>query len=151
LTFAGCDYHNNTGTTGDAIDAGIGRAIGRAVAAAEAMNKPLMFQIITDGGVYAPQSANYERVWVGDANQHSLSILGYFHPTRPVEQIRLQVGHYTKGGQVEQGTLIGAGPEKMAAAVILNYLNSMGRIDQFEAVSGTRLQANEIDQLLVFA
>jgi hypothetical protein len=150
ITIGDCDYHNNTGTKGDATDLAIGQSIGRAVAAAQLLNKPLLIQIITDGGIYSPRSDNYERVWVGDANQHSLSVLAYFDPNKAVRMRQLQVGNYTDSGQVESTTFIGSGPEKMALGVLLNYLYLTGNMDRFEAASGTRLAPDEMDKLLVF-
>jgi hypothetical protein len=150
ITIGNCDYHDNTVTTGDAKDLAIGQSIGRAVAAAHLLKKPLLIQIITDGGIYSRRSDNYERAWTGDANQHGLSVLAYFHPSKPVKLRQVQVGHYTDGGQVEQSTFIGSGPEKMALGVLLNYLSLTGNMDRFEAASGTRLAPDEIDKLLVF-
>lgn len=150
ITIDNCDYHDNTGTTGDTKDLEIGQAIGRAVKTASILRKPLMFQIITDGGVYAPTSQNTERRWVGDSGQHSLSVLGYFDPNKNVEQRQLQVGSYTPSGKVNQETFIGANPDRMAQAVLLNYLHLQGLSSMYESVAAGRLQANEIDQLLVF-
>lgn len=150
ITIGGCDYHDNTQNTGDSKDLEIGIAIGRAVHAAYILKKPLMFQVITDGGIYTNESQNYERIWVGDKNEHSMSILGYFHPTKAVQPRKLQVGHYTDAGTVELNSFVGGGPERMAQGVLVNYLNLHNSIDQFEAVANARLQTNEIDELLVF-
>ncbi|MGE0528538.1 MAG: hypothetical protein AB7G93_01075 [Bdellovibrionales bacterium] len=151
ITFSNCDYHDNTQTTGDAKDLEIGVAIGRAVHAAHLLKKPLFYQIITDGGVYAPGSDNYDRRWVGDRNQHSLTVVGYFDPNRDVELRRAQVGRYTPNAEVDQKTFIGDKPEKMVPAVLANYLHVQGLSGQIEAISGIRLQNSELDKMLVFA
>lgn len=150
ITIGNCDYHDNTGTTGDAKDLEIGQAIGRAIQAAYILKKPLFIQIITDGAVYAQESNNFERRWKGDSNQSSLSVLGYFHPTRAVQLKKQQVGYYTDTGLVEMKTSVGPGPERMALGTLINYLNLHGAVGQFESVADTRLQPNEIDELLVF-
>ncbi len=151
ITIDGCDYHDNTQVTGDAKDFEIGRSIGNAVHAAYVLNKPLFFQIVSDGGVYASSSDNYERRWVGDDPLHSLSVMGYFNPKKPVEQRRLQIGHYTDNAKVEFKTIVGEKPEKMAVAVIANYLELNGLLGQAEALTGLRLQPYDTDQMLAFA
>lgn len=151
ITIDGCDYHDNTQTTGDNKDFEIGRSIGNAIHAAYALSKPLFFQIVSDGGVYATSSDNYERRWVGDAPLHSLSVMGYFNPKKVVEQRRLQVGHYTNNAEVEFKTIVGEKPEKMAVAVIANYLELNGLLGQAEALTGLRLQPYDTDQMLAFA
>jgi len=151
LTLEDCDYHTQSEDKGAAKDLEFGQRLGRAIHAAYLLKTPLMFQIITDGGVYAKPSDDYNRAWVGDANQHSLSVIGYFNPKGNLSLRKQQVGRYTQEAQVDTTTSIGKGPEKMVSGVIANYLNISGQMSHIEALTGIRLQANEIDELLVFA
>jgi hypothetical protein len=146
-----CDYHDNTQATGDAKDLEIGRSLGRAVAAASLLKKPLFVQIITDGGITTPVSNNYERVWLGDQNQHSLSVFAYFDPEREVKLRKQQVGAYTDKAKVDQTTEIGKGTERMVLSTLANYLYLNGQLGQFESVSGVRLKEKDLEELLVFA
>ena len=68
------------------------------------LNKPLFFQIITDGGVSAPPGT---RNWNSDSNQRSMTIVGFFDPKGAPKQRRIQVGEYTDGGVVNQEITIG--------------------------------------------
>ncbi len=149
ITIDGCDYHDGGFATGDRKDLEIGLKIGRAIHAAHLLKKPLMFQLITDGGVTAPGSDNFDRSWRGDSNQRSMSVLGFFHPEKSVKMRRQQTGSYTDGGVVEIATDFGKGPEKMVTAVLLNYLEAHGQIGMAEQVLGRRVGSYEIDELLV--
>ncbi|MCB0361812.1 MAG: hypothetical protein KDD35_03785 [Bdellovibrionales bacterium] len=151
ITIGGCDYHDNTQTTGDNKDLEIGLSIGRAISVAFSLGQPLFFQIITDGGIYAQSSQNFERVWAGDSNQHSMSVVGFFNPKGNVQLRKAQIGHYTPGGQVDQTTIIGSGPEKMAVGVLANYLYLNNLLDQFNQITGLRMKASDIEDLLVFS
>jgi hypothetical protein len=145
-----CDYHDKTGTTGDRKDLEIGGKIGRAVAAAAALNSPLYIQVITDGGVYAPDTG-FERRWIGDSNQRSMSVVGLFDPQGPVKQRRDQVGAYLKTGIIDQTTMVGASSQKMIYGVVANYLNLHNRMGEFADLIGNRgMSKAEIESLLIF-
>ena len=151
ITIDGCDYHDNTGTTGDAKDLEIGRAIGRAVHSAYLLGKPLFFQVISDGGIQTPVSQNFERVWEADENLHTLSVIGYFDPRKQVEQVRQQVGSYGAGGQVDLDTFMGKGTDKMVLGVLANYLNVQGQLGRINEITGQRPTKEELEKLLIFA
>lgn len=150
ITIGGCDYHDNTQATGDNKDFEIGQAIGRAVHAAQILQKPLFFQIISDGSVYATESNNYERIWRGDANQHSISVFGMFKPHKNVENRRLQLGHFTPQGQIDMDNPIGKGPEKMVVSALATYLHMNGMAGSIEALTGIRVPDYELDEMLLF-
>ncbi len=151
ITIEGCDYHVPPFENADLKDFEIGELIGRAVHAAFVLKKPLFIHIITDGGVSANASDNYERKWTADSNQRSMSVLGYFDPSTPVAFNKHQVGYYTNDGVVDLVTNpLGLGVEKMALGVLANYLYLHGRLDELEKISGARLQPNEIKEFLVF-
>lgn len=153
FTIPNCDYHQpDQPQLAVAKDAEIGAALGKIIASAHALKKPVFVQVITDGGVYSQASDNYERKWVGDANQHTMSLMAYYHPTKPVEQRRLQLGHFTsKEATVEFKTPVGKDTESAAKAVIVNYLHLQGLTGQIEQLTGLRLQPQEIEALLAFA
>jgi hypothetical protein len=151
ISIGGCDYHDRSQVTGDRKDLEIGIAIGNAVRMAALLKKPLMFQIITDGSVYAPSSANFERVWVGDSNVRSLSILGYFNPVKKPELRQIQLGSYTKFGVVDQETEMGKGPGQMITSVLANYLSANNQLGKLGSILGRDLTSDELDRLLIFA
>ncbi len=150
ITIEDCDYHDGTQETGDRKDEEIGSEIGKAISLAHKLGKPLFIQIITDGGVYA-SSDSYDRAWIGDQNQHSLSVMAYFDPTGSAEQQRLQLGHYTDSGVLSQTDNPVKDEEAMVKAVMANYLSVQGLLGQFENLTGLRGRADEIDPLICFS
>ena len=148
ITFGGCDYHDGGQTSGDAKDRETGNEIGRAVQAAYNLGKPLVFQILTDGGIYSDDNT---RNWRGDDNSKSLSIVGCIRPTAAPNLMRKQIGHYTTGQGAASGTVIGGDPRKVAHAVFANYLQLSGRMDLLEnVVTRQELDPSLVDGLLLF-
>jgi hypothetical protein len=147
LTLGGCDYHDGTQTTGDGKDLDMGRQIGLAVEAAHQVQKPLFFQLLTDGGAYAETGT---RRWRGDAGDKSMTVIGYYNPAGAPTQRRIQVGNYTDGQGVDRSTLIGADPAKAAYAVFANYLNAVGKLADFELYAPGVFSSAELDSVLIF-
>lgn len=148
LTIGECDYHNRGQQFTDGKDREAGLQIGRAVEAAFRLNRPLFFQLITDGGVYANPNT---REWQGDDGTKSLTVIGFFDPKSPPQQRRLQVGQYGDGQAVDQTTLIGGEPAKAAYAVFANYLNACGKLGDFEKVAPRGFfNTQQMDEILIF-
>lgn len=147
ITVGGCDYHDGNSIRGNQKDLEMGQQIGRAVESAYRLKKPLFFQLLTDGGV---SSSPGTRDWVADSNVRSLTVIGFFDPKKAPEQKRLQVGEYTDGGTVNQQTLIGDEPSKVANAVLANYLSACGKMDEFEKVAQTVFRNADLDSVLIF-
>lgn len=152
ITIGDFDYHNKGQKFADGKDLEMGVQIGRAVELAHRTKTPLFFQILTDGGVSAKSGS---RDWEEDSNVRSMTVIGFYHPTRPPEQRRLQVGEYTAKGVVNQDNpLIGGGadqaPLKVADAVLANYLAACGKIGEYEKSSNGKFRNMEIDQVLIF-
>ena len=145
-----CDYHDRNPQRGEQKDLEIGMAIGRAISAAAAQKKPLFIQIITDGGVYAPDE-DHQRIWVGDSSVRSMTVIGYFDPVKRPTLIRTQVGAYTDGGVVDQTTLVGSNNKAMIRLVLANYLNLQGRLGELAAITGNQsLSTSDIDESIIF-
>jgi len=148
ITIGGCDYHDNTQTTGDAKDLEIGREIGRAVESAHRLGKPLFFEILTDGGVYAKDG---KREWLGDSGDRSLTVVGFYDPKGAPSQRRLQIGQYTDGQGIDRDSVIGSDGVKAAYAVFANYLAVCGRLGDFEKVAPRGIfTPSELDSMVVF-
>lgn len=148
VSVPGCDYHQLGQTFTDSKDLEIGQAIGRAVEAAAQLNKPLFFQILTDGGVSATSNT---RLWSSDSGDKSMTVIGYFNPSGAPQMRRTQVGRYTDGQGADRSTLIGGDPAKVAYAVFANYLSVIGRRGEFSNIAGRIFNSEaEIDSLLIF-
>lgn len=149
IVVSGCDYHDGTQTTGDNKDLETGQWIGRAVESAYRLGVPLMFELITDGGVYPRKGT---RVWLGDAGDKCMTIVGYYNPKKTPEMRRLQVGHYTAGQGAARDTFLGADTSKIAYASLANYLSVCGKLDLFgKLVPIAAFPADKIDETLLFA
>lgn len=147
ITFEGCDYHVGNREDGDAKDLEIGRAIGTAIHAADLNKVPLFFQIITDGGMTAQ---GFNRIWVADASNRAMTVLGYFNPNKPVEQIKLQLGHVSNDAETVTSNPISATADKGAISTLVNYLAVNNDLAALEKIF-SRMSVQEIDELLVFA
>ncbi len=148
LTVGGCDYHDGSQSTGDGKDREMGQQIGRAIEAAYRLKKPLFFQLITDGGVYADPGT---RNWRGDASIKSLTVIGFFNPSGAPSQRRTQVGSYVDGQAVDQTTTVGGEPAKVAYAVLANYLNACGKLKAFDQLAPRSFfSAAQMDEILIF-
>ena len=147
VAIGGCDYHDGTQTTGDNKDREIGQNIGRAVLLAHLYQKPLFIHILTDGGVYPRKGT---RIWLGDAGEKSLTVIGLYDPTGPRAMRRVQVGSYTKGQGVDRDHLIGADPGKVTNAVFANYLSAQNQLGLFEKFVPNFFSNSQLDSLLIF-
>ncbi len=147
LTIGGCDYHDSTSTTGDQKDLEIGQTIGRAVESAYQLQKPLFFQILTDGSVVASPGT---RIWSGDAGDKSLTVTGFYNPNKEPELIRSQVGSYTDGQSVDLDTVIGNDTIKVGYAVLADYLSACGKMDLFDEIASGVFTPTQRDSILHF-
>lgn len=132
ITIGDCDYHDGTQTKGDSRDRVIGIHIGRALQAAYELKRPFFFQLITDGGC---SNTPGTRLWVSDANEKCMSVIGYFNPTGPAKQRQLQIGHYTEGQGAEPTAVggMGSNPLKAAACAFANYLSLQTSPSEFSS------------------
>lgn len=147
-TLGGCDYHDGTQTSGDNKDLEMGLQIGRAIQLAYLLQKPLFFQLLTDGGCDAEIGT---RRWRGDSGDKCMTVIGYYHPTKTPEMLRLQVGHYTNGQGAERSTLIGSEPALVGYAVLANYLNVLGRLSEFRTLApGVFTTEAQLKSVLIF-
>ena len=148
LTFSGCDYHDNTQTTGDNKDLEIGTHIGRVIESAYRLKTPVFIQIITDGGIYPNKGT---RIWAGDTVDTCMSVMGYFNPNKAPElRAAPQIGAYTSGQGVDRSTLIGDNPTLAAYAAFANYLSVSGRIAEFEKFAPGIVSDRQLQSLLMF-
>lgn len=148
ITLGGFDYHDGTQTSGDAKDREMGVQIGRSIEAAYRMKTPLMFQLVTDGGVSAQRGS---RNWQSDAGDKSMTVLGYFNPKAAPKLIRTQVGHYTDGQGAERESFIGKNTSIVAYAAFANYLYLNGMIADFgKYIPNSEFPADKLNDILVF-
>lgn len=153
ISFGGCDYHDNTRTSGDRIDLNVGVQIGRAILAAFNLKRKLVFQIITDGGVVSSDGV----VWTSDSNgQRTFTLVGVVDPTGQTQQLQengmaKQLGYYTTATAVAGDSILGTDATMAAYATFANYLSVAGRLSDFsKLVSTVAVPTANIDKLLLF-
>lgn len=154
--FGGCDYHDNNPATKNTKDAEIGQAIGEAIALASKLNKPFMFQIITDGGVNV-SGTGVNAAATGDSGSKSMTVIGLFDPAVKDHYLsgrnsqNPQIGAYNMNGAGAVNSLVSTGgvaSPVVAAAVVANYLNVLGRLGEFSQY--TPVLGVDPQKLLVF-
>ena len=147
ITIPLCDYHDNSQATGDGKDLEAGREIGRAIEMAYRMKTPLVFQLLTDGGI---SSVPGTRIWVSDDQEKTMTLMGYYDPKSAPSMRRLQVGHFTNGQGAARNTLIGNDTTQVAFSIFANYLSIAGSMAAFAPIVGNRFPSDKINDVLIF-
>jgi hypothetical protein len=150
ITIGGCDYHDNTSTTGDAKDLEIGELIGQVVQLAKLKNKKLYIQVISDGSV---DSLAGTRIWRGDSGERSMSVIGYFDPdgkSNLLDKTKSQIGFYNNTQTADRSSLIGASPRLASYAAYANYLSITNQSDKLEVYLGNVFTRDEVKSVLLF-
>lgn len=147
-TIGGCDYHDGTSTTGDGKDRQMGETMGRSIELAHRLQRPLFFQLFTDGGCDAQVGT---RKWRGDSGDKCMTVIGFYHPKGAPKLKQVQVGSFTDGQGADRTTLLGSNPLLAAYAVFANYLNCIGQLGKFhDHVPGVFTGAGELDSVIIF-
>jgi hypothetical protein len=156
IVLGGYDYHNNTRTTGDAMDRELGQLIGAIVETAARKSKDVVVYVLTDGGVGtngAPDPTNGRPVWTGDNGERSSTLmLVYNKDQRPrMRNNRRQVGYFQANGAVNpQAMLTSNSVVNTSKAMVANYLalhGLEGKLEQVVSDDPFRLQ---LDSYLMF-
>lgn len=149
LSIGDCDYHDRGLENTEAKDLEIGTELGRSIELAHRHQKPLFIQVITDGG---NQTASGTRLWNSDTPQRTMSLIGYYHPEGALKyrtNKSMQIGNYANTQTVDKETLVGASAVFGGQAAFANYLNVIGRVDEFYKYS-PGFFANQVNDVLVF-
>jgi hypothetical protein len=156
IVLGGYDYHNNTRTTGDAMDRELGQLIGAIVETAARKQKDVVVYVLTDGGVGtngAPDPTNGRPVWTGDNGERSSTLmLVYKKDGRPaMRSNRRQVGYFQANGAVNPTAMLTSNSVvNTSKAMVANYLalhGLEGKLEQVVSDDPFRLQ---LDNYLMF-
>jgi hypothetical protein len=138
FTVGGCDYHDQSQTSGDAKDFEIGVRIGQYLKLAHLMGVPAAVMVYTDGGISANAGT---RQWAGDNNDTSGIVLVTYNPDSAggaFKFAKTQIQGYKNGGAENKGP-INASVQKAGLVVAANILELSGqaaRIDELFGVAG---------------
>lgn len=158
MEIGGCDYHDNSRTTGDNKDLEIGTTIGRVLATADALQKPVFIYVISDGAVSSAVSAASNAPWVSDRGESGVAYLLCYKPAaRPVTEgvagyPAWQINSFTNGQTVDTTatSVVGGDVEKAAAAVIANWLSASNQLSLVGQATNNKLTTAEVDRVLRF-
>ncbi len=156
IVLGGYDYHNNTRTSGDAMDRELGQMIGAIVQAAAVKQKDVVVYVITDGGVGtngAPDPVSGRAVWTGDNGERSSSfMLVYKKDGRPaMRSQKRQIGYFQANGAVNPTAMLTSNSvTNTAKAMVANYLALHGIEGQLERVVSDDPFRLQLDSYLMF-
>jgi len=162
ITLGGYDYHTGDRTTGDQRDILAGQCIGACLAYADAVGKPLMVYVFSDGSLFSNGSAEGtasvtingttvatggKGVWTGDNSSTAAAFVLVYNPTgapqlMPGRNGNPQIGAFQGSGSVQTGFRTPNGFTVNAAnnvtalvyTVLLNYMALHGETAFFQDV-----------------
>lgn len=157
LEIGGCDYHDNSRGTGDNKDQEIGTMIGRVLATAQALQKPVFIYVLSDGAVSSAVSNDPTAAWVSDRGESGVAYMLCYKPSgRPVtgggQGVNYMVGSFTNGQTVDtsSNSVVGGDTEKAAASVVANWLSASGQLSLVSQATNGKITTAEIDRIIKF-
>jgi hypothetical protein len=145
----GYDYHDGSRTTGDLKDLEAGQTIGKILAYAIRMGKPVCIVVVTDGGV----AGNKDGVWTSDSGVRSAALQFAYHPKGVVTTSGKdpQIGAYKADGTVNTNfNAISNNSSNLALAFTLNWLALRGEENKFTRIFPENELSRKIEDYLVF-
>lgn len=141
IVLGGYDYHSGNRADGETKNQHAGLIIGAIIAYADAVNTPVMINIISDGSLTSTGTADTSTAgrgklgWQGDSQQVAASIMLAYSPTgRPVTAMN-QIGSLNADGTVNAASSPGANaPNLVTQLVALNWMALNGIEANFATV-----------------
>jgi hypothetical protein len=145
IVLSGFDYHSGNRADGETKNQHAGVIIGAILAYAEAVNTPVMINVISDGSLTSNGNADTSTAgrnklgWAGDSQQVAASLILAFSPKgRPVTTIN-QIGSLNADGTVNATSSPGANaPNLVTQLVTLNWMALNGINANFATVFPTQ-------------
>ena len=175
----GFDYHNGTRSLGDAKDLILGDEIGKAIAYAHSINKPISVVVLTDGAVVsngageagyngnltgrlgtegrsdlaplvADEQIGQKLAWRSDGSGvRGAAVMFTYHPNG-VKQVRSgQVGAFRSDGVVEQVNAVSGNGQNLVAAITANWLALQGKQGDVSKVMDEDI-SKSLDEYIVY-
>jgi hypothetical protein len=157
LQKGGFDYHNGSRSRGDSKDLMLGDEIGRIIAYAHAINKPIAIVVLTDGAVVSngATEGGYNGALQGDLNSagrgdlnpliqdeqlgqklawrsdgsgvRGAAVMFVYHPSGVKLRRSAQIGAFEDGGIVKEVNAISGSGKNLVAAITANWLALQGK------------------------
>jgi len=135
IEVGGCDYHGNGSPNQQTKDLQIGRNIGRAIEYAHRVQKPIVLQIFSDGGIdfngrrVGQNAVIYEPS--GDQGTNGMIVMIVYNPAGRLQVVKPQLGSYNNRGVVANSTAWSNSTQTAARVVVANYLFLAGKLSKF--------------------
>ena len=154
MTIGGYDYHGQGRTNQDQKDFEAGQLVGKVLATAQAMGKPIFINITTDGSVGADQGSALRSGFNGDQGSAGMSYMIAYDPTAKPSMkndraAHWQLGYYSNGQGAVDNTLVGS-PTQAGVATFANYLAFAKQSSLFGKVLSP-LSTQDTDYVVRFA
>ena len=140
VALSGYDYHDGTRATGEGKDFTAGQCIGAALEYAHRKQRDLMVYVFSDGSVASngQLDGTGKGIWRGDNSSTSSVFMLVYSPLGAptlVDPTRQQIGYFRPDGSVEtNATEVSNSPERLAEAIVLNYLALHGEENLLDQV-----------------
>ena len=145
IVLSGFDYHSGNRADGETKNQHAGVVIGAIIAYADAVNTPVMINVISDGSLTSTGNADTSTAgrnklgWQGDSQQVAASLILVYSPKgRPAATIN-QIGSLNADGTVNATSSPGANaPNLVTQLVTLNWMALNGVNANFSTVFPTQ-------------
>lgn len=151
IDLGGYDYHGNNRTNTDAQDRNAGVLVGRILASAAFLQKPVFLHITSDGGVNTTQSNTPDGSPAGDSGSRSMSYMIVYHPAARPATTDFQVGNYTNAQSADTNFITNWNAERASLAVFANYLQLNRKLGMLESIQGGQFDTATLQRVIKFA
>jgi hypothetical protein len=141
IVLGGYDYHDSTRATGETKNQHAGLIIGAILAYADAVQTPVMINVISDGSLTSTGTADSSTAgrgklgWQGDSQQVAASLILVYSPKGRPAVTTNQIGSLNSDGTVNATSSPGANaPNLVPQLVALNWMALNGAAGQFQTV-----------------
>ncbi len=150
IALGGYDYHDGTRTRGDAKDREAGELIGRIIATADYLKKPVFIMVTTDGSTGSPSSTDQQAPWVTDFGRASAVYMLSYDPNKRPSTSTNQLGHLLESQAVDDSHVLGISPEKATLGVFANYCSLIGKMELLEQLPRRPFEPHEYKDVIAF-
>ena len=151
LEMGGYDYHNGQRTQNDDRDRTAGQFVGRVLATAQAVGRPVFMHITTDGSVYSADSQTAGGGWEGDNSSAGMTFVLAFDPNGRPETSGHQIGGFTKGQGADDSFMTRWNASRSALGVFANYLQFSKKSNLFNGLQGSEFDSTQLAKVLKIA
>ncbi|MCS6838107.1 MAG: hypothetical protein NZ480_04605, partial [Bdellovibrionaceae bacterium] len=150
ITLGGYDYHGNARTTTDQRDQEAGQVIGRILASAAALNRPVFIAVTSDGSVGSVQSDSVSQ-FTTDRGSAGMLLGIFYDPQRSISLKKTQLGYFEQGqvASTSLDSVVGGSVERGVASIVLNYLALQNKVSDFQNTFRNMFNRNDLEKIIL--